>query len=196
MSFRRVVCHFEAAPVRAKHRDSHALEMPMRPLLLSTLAASLLLAACANPARRDAAGQLIVIPPGHERAYRDYHYAPAVRVGEHVFVSGIPSGGPGSEAERLERMLQRLKSVLEASGATLADVVEVTTYHTNVATAQEFQAAFARFLKVHSAHFTGHYPAWSAVGVTALLSPGAEIELSARAIVGSGRAVREVQRVE
>lgn len=51
-----------------------------------------------------------------------------------------------------------------------------------------FGAEFARFAPIHHAFFPDNYPAWTAVGTTALLQPGAPAELRALAIIGSGRA--------
>ena len=51
-----------------------------------------------------------------------------------------------------------------------------------------FQAEFARFAPIHHEFFPSHYPAWSAVGTSALLAPGAVVEMRAVAMIGSGRA--------
>lgn len=152
----------------------------------TTLAAALLALATAATA---APSKEIVVPPGRERAYTQYHYAPAVRVGDTVWVSGIPAPADGDEASRYARLFQRLDEVLKTAGASLADVVEIQSFHTNIADSAAFQAHFAKFLAAHAVAFPDGYPAWTAVGTTALLAPGSAVELRAVAVVGAGRRV-------
>jgi len=45
-------------------------------------------------------------------------------------------------------------------------------------------------LKVHREFFKDHYPAWTAVGTTALYSKDAPMEIRAEAIIGSGARAR------
>lgn len=52
---------------------------------------------------------------------------------------------------------------------------------------EAFQSQIQKALSVHHDFFAHHYPAWTAVGVAALLAPGAPMEIRAEAIVGSGR---------
>jgi len=127
-------------------------------------------------------------PPGNEAAYHDWHYTPVVKVGDMVIVSGIPAAGPGTYEEKVRRMFEALGKQLAQAGATYADVVELTTFHTGPTDPQGFQAEFARFAPIHHAFFPTHYPAWSAVGTSALLAPGAVVEMRAVAMIGSGRA--------
>lgn len=127
-------------------------------------------------------------PPGMEAAYHEWHYTPVVKVGSSVIVSGIPASGPGSYEDKVRRMFVALRKQLELAGASLADVVELTSFHALPTDAKGFQEEFARFGPIHHEFFPSHYPAWSAVGTTALLSPGAVVELRAVAVIGSGRA--------
>jgi len=150
--------------------------------LLLCLAASVVHAQQNAPTREHFA------TPGLEAAYHDWHYTPVVKVGDMVIVSGIPAGGPGSYEEQVRRMFVALGKQLAQAGATYADVVELTTFHTGPTDAQSFQAEFARFAPIHHEFFPAHYPAWSAVGTSALLAPGAVVEMRAVAMIGSGRA--------
>jgi enamine deaminase RidA (YjgF/YER057c/UK114 family) len=129
----------------------------------------------------------IVIPAGWDAAYDKYHYAPAIRVGDMVIVSGIPADRGATYEERIHNLFEDLKSTLKASGAQMEDVVEIDTYHSQVKNTEEFDAEFRKFTSVYNAYFPKGYPAWTAVGTTALLSPGAPVEMRAVAIIGSGR---------
>lgn len=138
-------------------------------------------------------GKTIVIPPGMDRAYDEFHYAPAVRVGDTVIVSGIPAGPGATYEERVRRLFEHLKATLATAGASLDDVVEITTYHREPSDSAAFRAEFDKFAAIHGATFRGGYPAWTAVGTTALLADGAPVELRALAVVGAGKRVT-VQR--
>ncbi|MCG8434913.1 MAG: Rid family hydrolase [Gammaproteobacteria bacterium] len=130
-------------------------------------------------------GKTIFIPKGMAYQYDEYHYSPAVRVGDTVHISGIPAGGDGSEEDQLRRMFERIKTVLEHSGAGMRDVVKITSFH-NVDTDEEFREAFSTFAKIHAEYFPDAYPAWTAVGTTALLARDAIVETEVIAVVGAG----------
>lgn len=132
----------------------------------------------------------IVIPAGQDQAYDDYHYAPAVRVGDTVIVSGIPAGGDGSYEDQVRRMFERARKTLEAAGASLGDVVEINTFHAQPKDSAAFNAEFQRFLKLHQEYFPDGYPAWTAVGTSALLAPGAVLEMRLVAVVDAGRTTK------
>ena len=160
----------------------------MKSPMLLALASALALAGCAAaPAR---VSKTIVIPAKSDRAYDEYHYAPAVRVGDTVIVSGIPAGPGDTYEARITAMFERLKRTLEAAGATLADVVEINTFHAEVKDTPSFEAEFAKFLAVHEVYFPEGYPAWTAVGTTALLAEGAPVEMRVVAVVGAGKDIR------
>jgi enamine deaminase RidA (YjgF/YER057c/UK114 family) len=137
----------------------------------------------------DAASQTIIIPEKADRAYDEYHYAPAVRVGDMVILSGIPAGGPGTYSDQVRRMFQRVEATLKLAGATMDDVVELNTFHANAKTTEEFGTEFQSFLVVHKEFFKNHYPAWTAVGTTALLAKGSPVEMRVVAMIGSGKSV-------
>lgn len=126
--------------------------------------------------------------PGEEADYHQWHYSPVVKVGDMVIVSGIPAGGEGSYEDKIRRMFEVLKTRLALAGADLSDVVELTSYHRQPTGTAAFQQEFDRFLRLHREFFPSHYPAWSAVGTTALLNESAPVELRAVAMIGSGRA--------
>lgn len=127
-----------------------------------------------------------IIPPGMEPVYEQIHYAPAVRVGQTVYVSGQIGRDAqmriveGSEAQ-IVQAFENLRHVLEAAGASLADVVDLTTFHTDM---RELKL----FMQVKDRYFVRDYPAWTAVGVAALGGvPGLIIEIKAVAVLPAAR---------
>ena len=156
--------------------------------MLPRLSCLLLLLVAFHATAQEAPTREHFATPGHEAAYHDWHYTPVVKVGDMVIVSGIPATGPGTYEEKVRRMFVALGKQLAQAGATYADVVELTTFHTGPTDPQSFQAEFARFAPIHHEFFPANYPAWSAVGTSALLAPGAVVEMRAVAMIGSGRA--------
>ena len=86
-----------------------------------------------------------------------------------------------------------MKELLTAVGATIDDVVELTTFHAGPKDSAAFHAEFERYMPVHREFFGEHRPAWTAVGTTALLSPTAVVEMRVVAVAGSGRSTRVVR---
>src|SRR5688572_29173854 len=114
------------------------LESAMRLALLFSV---LLISACTTtPAARTH-----IVPAGWESSYDDYHYSPAVRVGDTVIVSGIPAMRGDNYEAKVRFMFEALKKTLAASGAELGDVVEINTFHVQAKNTKEFQAEFEVF---------------------------------------------------
>jgi len=128
-------------------------------------------------------------PSGWEGSYHRLHYSPVVRIGDRLIISGIPASQGDTEEAKIRWMFGQLKLHLETAGASMEDVVELTSFH--VATGhEEFRKRMEPVLKVHREFFKDHYPAWTAVGTTALFSANAPMELRAEAIIGSGRTAK------
>lgn len=110
-------------------------------------------------------------------------YSQALRIGRYIFLSGqIPiepvsgelvDGGVGLQTRQV---LKNLQAVVDASGASLKDVVKTTVYLTDLSTFSEMNAMYAEF-------FTEPYPARATVGVSAL-PKGAAVEIDAIVVVG------------
>jgi reactive intermediate/imine deaminase len=103
-------------------------------------------------------------------------YSQAVRVGDTVYVSGQIPLDPATGAlvsgdidAEIRRVLENLKAIVVAAGGTLAQVVKVTVFLTDL-------AHFATVNQLMAAYFTEPYPARAAVGVAAL-PRGARIEM-------------------
>ena len=128
-------------------------------------------------------------PAGWEDSYHQIHYTPVMKIGDRVIVSGIPASQGDTDEAKIRWAFEQLKRHLEKAGATLADVVELNSFHV-AKDHVEFRARIEPVLKVHHEFFPDRYPAWTAVGTTALFSSDAPMELRAEAVIGSGRAAR------
>jgi enamine deaminase RidA (YjgF/YER057c/UK114 family) len=124
-----------------------------------------------------------IVPEGMEVVYDKIRYAPAVKVGSTVYVSGqIGRDGNMKLVEEREAQIvqafENLKTVLEAAGATLGDIVDVTTFHTDMRDLPLFMEVRDRYLNTHP------LPAWTAVGAHMLGgAAGYIVEIKAVAVI-------------
>lgn len=121
-----------------------------------------------------------IFPPNRHALYEKHGYSAAIRSGDLLFVSGQVGSRedgtpePGYKAQ-VARAFDNLKAVLGAAGCTMADIVDITTFHTDP------EAQFEDFMAVKSAVFDqAPYPNWTAVGVTWLAGFDFEIKVIAR----------------
>ena len=110
-------------------------------------------------------------------------YSRAVRVHQHVYVSGTtPQWPDGSIDPNPERQVRRCFEIIEKAlmeaGGSLADVVRTRIYLTSAADMRAVE-------KVHGELFGNIRPANSTVVVAALLNPEWKVEIEADAVVGS-----------
>jgi reactive intermediate/imine deaminase len=109
-------------------------------------------------------------------------YSQAVRVGDTVYLSGQI----GLDPERMQlvegidaqvvRVFDNLKAVAEACGGSLADIVKLNVFLTDL-------AHFATVNEVMACYFSEPFPARAAVGV-ASLPRGALVEADAVLVLG------------
>jgi reactive intermediate/imine deaminase len=114
------------------------------------------------------------------------HFAHAVRGGELLFVSGIvPVDAEGrlvggdDVAAQARQVFASMREVLAAAGCTLADVLEVTVFLTDIDDRPAINP-------VRQEAFGEARPASTLVEVSALAVPGARIEVKAVALVPEG----------
>jgi enamine deaminase RidA (YjgF/YER057c/UK114 family) len=123
-----------------------------------------------------------IVPKGMERLYEEFHYSPAVKISNIVYVSGqvgIDYGDlsvvRGAEAQFVQAF-ENLKTVLIASGASFNDVVDLTSYHTSMEDLHVFSSVKDRY-------FTKDRPAWTAIGGTVLGLPELTVEIKCTAVI-------------
>lgn len=109
-------------------------------------------------------------------------YSQAVRAGDTLYLSGQipldPATGEivrGDIAAQARRVFENIKAVLEAGGASFADVVRVGVYLTDL-------NDFAAVNEAMKQYFAEPYPARSTIGVSAL-PRGAAVEVDLVAVV-------------
>lgn len=119
-----------------------------------------------------------IVPKGLEWQVKEYGFSPAVRAGDFIFVSGVVAGvakdteaTPEALEAGYERAFDRLGEILAAAGADWSDVVEMTTYHT------ELTAQFQAISRTKNRRISEPYPAWTAIDVDRLLPDNGVTEI-------------------
>jgi enamine deaminase RidA (YjgF/YER057c/UK114 family) len=121
-----------------------------------------------------------VFPASRQDLYEKYGYSAAIRSGDLLFVSGQvgsrPDGSPEPDFEAQVRLaFANLEATLAAGGCTLADIVDLTTFHTDP------EKQFGVYRTVKREKFPkAPYPNATAVGVNWLAGFDFEIKVTAR----------------
>lgn len=116
--------------------------------------------------------------------YAPFRISQAIEAGGFVFVSGQAAldlqgnlvGGDDFEAQA-EQAFTMLATVLQAAGSSMARVVKVTIYLTDM-------AHFPSIVRLREKHFSRPYPADTIVQVGQLALPDLQIEIDAVALAG------------
>ena len=123
-----------------------------------------------------------VVPVGHEEIYTTWHLAPAARVGDVLYCSGVlgtrPDGSvPTDLAEEVSLAFDNLAHVLAAAGAGLDDVADLVTFHLDL------PSEVPTFVFVRDRRLGEPWPAWTAIGVAQVGGglPGVRLEMKATA---------------
>ncbi|MEO7039562.1 MAG: RidA family protein [Gemmatimonadaceae bacterium] len=110
-------------------------------------------------------------------------YSRALRVGDHVFVSGTVATdengalvAPGDPYAQTIQVLENLKRALEKAGASLSDVVRTRMFVTDISQWKEYGRA-------HGEIFRDIRPVTSMIEVKGLIDPSLMIEIEADALV-------------
>ncbi|MBF9030402.1 RidA family protein [Rhodobacterales bacterium HKCCE3408] len=125
----------------------------------------------------------VIIPKGMENIYDTYHYAPAILVGDTLYMSGQVGRDAdlkvveGTEAQFVQAF-ENVGKVLAAAGASFDDVVELETWFA------DSMADLQTFLAVKDRYFVNRFPTWTGFAVRGFSMPGILVEIKCKAILG------------
>ncbi|WP_336981098.1 Rid family hydrolase [Altererythrobacter fulvus] len=106
----------------------------------------------------------------------------ALRVGDRIIVAGTiddrmpPAESAGDQADRIYTLIGEY---IEELGGTMADVVRVRMFVTDIADADAVSAAFSKHLKATC-------PTGTLVAISSLYRPEIKVEIEAEAVVQEG----------
>jgi len=126
----------------------------------------LLFAGAAQAGSRQQATVLLSEDPGERKFQQDWGYADAVIAGDTVYLSGVVAGLRDGETDlklAYDRAFARIGKVLERSGASWDDVVDITSFHTDLTT------QMLAIVAVKKKYMRDPPPAWTAIGVSRLI---------------------------
>ena len=154
------------------------------------IAAALLLAAAvaAQPAQpgMGARQQGTVLMSDNENARKfqeSWGFSDAVVTGDTIYLSGIVVGLAKGETDLIaayDRVYRRIGSILARAGASWNDVVDITSFHTDV------EGQIEKMVAAHKRYVKAPFPAWTAIGVARILGNGiTEIKITAKRPTGA-----------
>jgi len=117
-----------------------------------------------------------VVTDESQKSYDRFHFAPAYRVGDTLYVSGVIGNGESLEDEFGDAFAS-LSSVLESAGFSMDDIVEMTSFHVDMS------QTLGAFMAARDAAMTEPWPAWTAIGCTELAIPGGRAEVKVTAVL-------------
>ncbi|NVJ66555.1 MAG: RidA family protein [Gammaproteobacteria bacterium] len=125
--------------------------------------------------------------PEHQWLYDNWNFSEAVKVGNQIWLSGQvgydsnTKSYPDSLEEQTELVFKNIERILKQAGATMEDIVEITSYHTDISKIGTVTQVKKRFIPKD-------FPAWTAVEITGLARPKIQIEIKVVAVIGAGKA--------
>jgi len=107
------------------------------------------------------------------------HYCDAVRFGDLLFISGVPPTdaagrvvGGDDVAAQARQVFLNMQRILDAAGASFADILKVTVYLLDVNDRSKINPVRQEF-------FGAARPASTLIGVSELAVPGMKVEIEA-----------------
>jgi 2-iminobutanoate/2-iminopropanoate deaminase len=89
-------------------------------------------------------------------------------------------GSEGDEYTQSKAIFSKIRHLIEAAGGSMADIVKVTIFVTDITQREKVWQARGEF-------FTGNFPASTLVQVAALAAPSLKVEIEAIAHIAAGK---------
>ena len=137
-----------------------------RPLVACLLGVMLLPATGALAGARQDARVIMAADPAELKFQEDWGYASALVSGDTVTLSGVVAGlRPGETDLRAgyTRAFERIGLILRSAGVSWDDVVDITSFHTDLTT------QMPAIVAVKNLYIKPPYPTWTAIQVSRLI---------------------------
>jgi 2-iminobutanoate/2-iminopropanoate deaminase len=99
-----------------------------------------------------------------------------------AYVAGMTASGGdlSDEYTQAKAIFAKIRHLVEAAGGSMADIVTVTIFVTDISQREKVWQARREF-------FTGNFPSSTLVQVAALANPSLKVEINAVAHIGAGK---------
>ena len=121
-----------------------------------------------------------IIPASQRGLYDNMHFAPGVRSGDMLYLSGViaaleegESGTPEEFAKASHRAFKQIEEVLKEAGGAMSDIVSITSFHIGM------REHIGPLISVKDEWIPEPYPAWTVIGVSELFDPRGFVEIQA-----------------
>ena len=126
-----------------------------------------------------------IIPQGMETYYNDYQFAPAVRSGDLMIISGQlgfnPDGSlPSEPASQINNAFQAIGYILQSEGLDFSHIIAIDSFHVG-----DMHQQFELMIGEKAKFIAEPHPAWTAVGVASLALSEAVVEIKVTARIAS-----------
>ena len=120
-----------------------------------------------------------IIPSAFAQIYDSYQFAPAVRIGNDIHVSGVVGFNedgtfPPDFKDQARNVFRLMEVVLAECGGSLRDVFSMTSYHVG-----DLPKQMRSLIEEKTSRLGTPHPAWTAVSVSGLAVPEAILEIAA-----------------
>lgn len=137
----------------------------MSRICLSLIAVALFSVTAIAGARQDAK-VLMADNPNALKVEQDWGFSDAIVTGDTIYLSGVVAGvkeGDANLEAAYTRAFDRIGAILAKTGASWDDVVDITSFHTDLTTQMPAITA------VKNRYVKAPFPAWTAIGVARLI---------------------------
>src|SRR5215467_10198922 len=118
----------------------------------------------------------VVMPsdPASLKLEQDWGFSDAIVTGDTIYLSGVVAGVREGETDLklgYTRAFERIGDILKNAGATWDDVVDITSFHTDLIT------QMPAIIAVKNNYVKPPFPAWTAIQVARLIPPNGITEI-------------------
>lgn len=138
----------------------------MRHVLLALILAVSWASTFAFGGARQEAKVLMAPDPGSLKFEQDWGFSDAIVSGDTIYLSGVVAGVREGETDLkigYTRAFERIGEILKNAGASWDDVVEITSFHTDLTT------QMPAIVAVKNNYVKPPFPAWTAIQVSRLI---------------------------
>lgn len=110
----------------------------------------------------------VIMPdnPANLKEWQDWGFSDAIVAGDTVYLSGVVAGPHEGETDltlAYARAFERIGAILNKAGASWDDVVDITSFHTDLTT------QMPAIVAVKNRYIKAPFPAWTAIGVSRVI---------------------------